>query len=470
MDILHYYLEASEDTTWRNNFYQNAKNSDGKLFSFLNTNFRSITTFEYYFNQFIRWENVPRNEWELSESNGQEKIKQHVSNMISTFLFTSKRNSVGNLIYTLTEKGRVFQKLLDSDFSIDEKRILMLLIILNGSFDDIPKAALKTTSLAIDSLIENGINEEELMNHIKVFIKSNKNGGSAIEIFGYKALWLLTFYTDNDFIRLFLSEESTKLESLFELTKKDYQNNNKKNPLAWKYKNTNTTKKTTLDSFLIFYVSEIILKMRGNYNNLDSFIEFIIDSYNDIYEIDRKKVLNFVLNDVSNRKVFSVIMKSLLSESDDFSELPINDYKPRMLVQEIPTEKIDDTYETGLEKLEIVRTVLKNLAKRKSSYHCELHDLNQCRYFMSREDRNNYLEIHHFIPRQFSYAFEDSIEFVENYVPLCPHCHRMIHNAVDEQRRILINYLYSKRQSELNNKLANLELEKIYKFYGLEKN
>ena len=467
MNIIEYYLEASKDTSWYDNYSRTGKSSDGKIYRFLNTNYRKLHSFEYYFKKFLQWENIPRNTWSKKETTGQEINKQYVSNMVSTFLFTSRRDNEGNLIYSLTEKGKSFQRFLSLDFSDNEKRLLILLYILNGSFDDEPRSLIKTTSSILNGLIEFEIDIEEFSDELEIFLRSINEDSPTEDIFGYKALWILSFYTDKDFIRLLNIAEESEFEKLFELTKNDYLIKSESNPLSWKYNNQNTTKNTTLDNFLIFYISELILRLRSKSNNLDSFIEFIVTSYNDLYPINQKKVKDFILDDKSNREVFSVIMRSLLSAEDDFTEIIVNDYNPQMKVQEIPTDKIDDTTEKGIEKLEVVRVALKNLAKKKSSYKCELHDLNQCRYFKSRDDENHYLEIHHFVPRQFAYAFEDSIEFVENYVPLCPHCHRMIHNALDDQREILVNYLYTKRQKALEEKLENLDRKKILKFYGL---
>lgn len=115
-----------------------------------------------------------------------------------------------------------------------------------------------------------------------------------------------------------------------------------------------------------------------------------------------------------------------------------------------------------------MRQVLKTLAKEKSSYKCALEPLNNCRYFTSKEDNRNYLEIHHLVPREFSCDFDDTIEFVENYVPLCPHCHRLLHKAVDRERKCLISYLYHQRITELQNHNIDLTIKTLYRYYRVE--
>ncbi|MBE7075446.1 MAG: hypothetical protein E7375_00040 [Clostridiales bacterium] len=96
----------------------------------------------------------------------------------------------------------------------------------------------------------------------------------------------------------------------------------------------------------------------------------------------------------------------------------------------------------------------------------------KCKYFTSKEENQNYLEIHHLVPREFSYEFDTSIEFVDNYIPLCPHCHRKIHKAVDRERIPMINFLFNIKKDKFkeNNLLKtvndkNLDIKLLHKFY-----
>lgn len=91
-----------------------------------------------------------------------------------------------------------------------------------------------------------------------------------------------------------------------------------------------------------------------------------------------------------------------------------------------------------------------------------------CTYFTSKETHQNYLEIHHLIPREFSNDFDTSIEILENYVVLCPKCHRKIHLAEDNERKHMINILFNNRVNLLNAKGITIELEQLYKYYNIE--
>ena len=113
-------------------------------------------------------------------------------------------------------------------------------------------------------------------------------------------------------------------------------------------------------------------------------------------------------------------------------------------------------------------SVLKRMTKERSHYLCELQSLHNCRYFTSKESQKNYLEIHHLVPREFSNEFEKSIEILDNYVPLCPHCHRMLHLATDRERLSALTFLYNARKDALQLKEITVDLDKLKVFYGIE--
>ena len=96
-----------------------------------------------------------------------------------------------------------------------------------------------------------------------------------------------------------------------------------------------------------------------------------------------------------------------------------------------------------------------------------------CKYFTSKDSSKNYLEIHHLIPREFSNEYDKSIEVLGNYIALCPHCHRLLHFAVDRERSSALTYLFNKHKDELR-KLELLykddekELKKLKEFYHID--
>jgi len=466
VSLLDYYKIKCADEKWYKLYYQNGEKDNGTVFKFLGTNYRDLTYFEYYFRQFYKYIDVPRNEWDVKETTGQEVAKQYTRNLVVTELYISRRNEDRQLYYQLTKKGEIFGRMLKENFTDNEKRILILFMILNGSFLDKPRYILKEARDVLERLEEYSVDIDKYISDTKLFLKNMPlKGGGVDKLFSYNTVWLNTFNKDEDFITMFnlaSEEERNKLKSF---TINSYKEKDKSNVLSYKYKSTNNQRGTTWDNMLMIYLVHYIDKYVDNFDYLD-FFDFILDKYNEIREVNKEKIINFIEN---NKSVFRVIYKSITSASDDYTEIYVPEYVPRQpQLLELNEEKIDTTSEEGVFKLTAVRGVLKNLAKQQSEYKCALEPLNMCKYFTSKEEEKNYLEIHHFIPREFSYEFEDTIEVIENYVPLCPRCHSMIHRAADRERIGLINYLFNQKNELLEEKNLKADIDTVYKFYSID--
>ena len=66
---------------------------------------------------------------------------------------------------------------------------------------------------------------------------------------------------------------------------------------------------------------------------------------------------------------------------------------------------VDKTDEEGAAVNEQISQSLKKLAKINAEYKCEMEDCEMCKYFTAKENHKPYLEIHHFIPREFNAIF-----------------------------------------------------------------
>ena len=91
-----------------------------------------------------------------------------------------------------------------------------------------------------------------------------------------------------------------------------------------------------------------------------------------------------------------------------------------------------------------------------------------CKYFTAKESNKNYLEIHHLIPREFANDFDYPIEIIENYIALCPNCHRKIHLAVDAERKHMINILFNQRKTSLEKHGLIVDKKQLYKYYKID--
>lgn len=468
MKIKEYFIEKCKDSEWFNTYYQCGDIGHGSVFKCFSTNYRDLSAFEYYFNGFKKYIGIPRSQWNKKLTTGQEVAKQYVVNMIESFLYLSKRDVNNELVYELSSRGKDFEEMLNSDFTQNEKNLLTFIFLMNSSFNKTPRYLLKQSWNVLDYWNKAGLSVEECIELIQKFIITSANEKKVETIFKYDIVWYLSFYSDTEFIKLYkISSESEKNE-LKDKSVDDYKQSNKQNVITQKYKGTNFTRPMLINTLIIIYLSTFV---KDSYLTDMSMVEFyknLVSNYSTLFNIDTDKVLSFILN---KEDKFKVIFKNAISVEDDFTERYIPTYRPKdkKELENLLSEKIDATSQEGIEKLEVVRSVLKKLAKEKSQYKCALHDINQCNYFTSKEDHKNYLEIHHLVPREFSYNFEDTIEFVENYVPLCPRCHRMIHKAEDRERKNLINYLFNQRKVELENNHIKITIKDLNDFYKIDK-
>ena len=470
MKISEYYIEKCNDENWYNSFFQCGDKDYGSIFKCFGTNYRDLSKFEYYFKMFKKYINIPRNEWDKKETTGQEIAKQYVVNMVDSFLYLSERNDENELIYKLSSRGQDFEKMTTQAFNEkekNEKRLLLIIYLMNSSFKKTPRYLLKQSWKVWNYWKKANLNEEKLFNEIKIFLKTVSKSRKVDAIFNYDIIWDLSFYTDIEFLKLYNISSNLEKDELKRRTKNDYKNLNHQNVLSWKYKSTNFQRPTLFDTLIIIYLAKVIKDCQNNNSSFDEFYLSLINSYSNIYHINKEKVKSYIF---SNENIFKVIFKNAISIEDDFTERYVPEYKPlnKNEIKTLLSEKIDPTSEEGVIKLEVVRNVLKKLAKEKSQYKCALHEINDCKYFTSKDEHKNYLEIHHLIPREFSYNFENTIECVENYIPLCPRCHRMIHKAEDRERIGMINYLFSKRHEELAKHNINVTLKELYDFYKID--
>jgi len=180
-------------------------------------------------------------------------------------------------------------------------------------------------------------------------------------------------------------------------------------------------------------------------------------------EIDKDKLFKFI-NDNVNLKEFEVIFKeAILYEFEEIEE-------EKGFTNDNDINAIKNTANSiEVNQRATINKGIKQRVKGMSDYRCACEDLNSCLYFTSKEDNCNYLEIHHLIPVEFHNEFEDSIEIIQNYVALCPNCHRMIHHGADRERKPMITYLFKKRKDALARNNIKIEEKQLLQYYYIEK-
>jgi len=287
------------------------------------------------------------------------------------------------------------------------------------------------------------------------------------DIYTHDYLYYDTFYKnfeDIDFLSVYINsseEEKNELKEYVQVQPKNRLTSKKETcTISYKYKATGSYVKSTLiDNAKIQYFSLILLDKA--YKNYEDFFEYALLQYNEIYKgINIAKIFEFI-------KKHQEVYKLIYEEIFDKVQYSLN-FREDKEVKEAEVdlnEKIDDTDVNSVEKYNKVSTVLKKLAKSNSNYRCELEDFYGCQYFTSKESHKNYVEVHHLIPRAVGNDFENSIEVVENYVALCPHCHRLIHLGEDVERRPALHNLYIKRKDLLHEKGLDISEKELKEYY-----
>ena len=106
---------------------------------------------------------------------------------------------------------------------------------------------------------------------------------------------------------------------------------------------------------------------------------------------------------------------------------------------------------------EDIRTVEQNLWKRSrivrtqviefAGYSCEINAGHES--FVAEKNKKPYMESHHAIPMRLQPQFHNSLDVYANIVCLCPLCHRRIHYGLKEEKRQMMNYIYTVREERL---------------------
>lgn len=90
-------------------------------------------------------------------------------------------------------------------------------------------------------------------------------------------------------------------------------------------------------------------------------------------------------------------------------------------------------------------------------------------YFLTKKN-TRYLEAHHIIKLEHSALFKNDLDVVENLIPLCPNCHRKLHNAEDRIVAKLLKVIYSHIDKKAwMKKGIFVDIDTLISFYGLSK-
>jgi 5-methylcytosine-specific restriction protein A len=100
---------------------------------------------------------------------------------------------------------------------------------------------------------------------------------------------------------------------------------------------------------------------------------------------------------------------------------------------------------------------VKEKALKLSGYKCEVDPSHKT----FKTKGHQFTEGHHLVPMGAQKRFNQSLDFVENIVSLCPNCHRKIHMAEPDVRLDMANRLFSKRREQIIARLGP-EVSKLF--------
>lgn len=470
MSLLETYKQKNLDENWVKMHSSSAKKTAGKMFEYSNTNFRTQNTFITQFSKFLAIDSKTREEWEKQANHGQEKDKHRVVNMLQSKLF--KREVDG--IYTTTTKGKTYKSFIDSEIQNEERWLVNYLFLINGYY-------FNTKNYIIHTVKENLLNRLQTIESLD-FSSLIKKASDLIkledksleQILLQDFFYIHSFYDDEDFLLVYLRAPAEEKKELA-----DYILANKKDKtyeccISKKYKPGGIFNiESLIDETKVFLLTSLFVKLQKTITVPTSYAIFVNNFNEYIAEIDKKEVLAYLHK---NKDIFDPIFEEILELEDSEQDSIPTHYKNLLLEAKLaasvdqPEEYIDETSESGKTKIKSIFNERKRMAKIESKYTCILENINNCKsvYFTAKSTKENYLEIHHFLPQEFRNDFLYSIEVLANYVTLCPRCHRQIHLAVDRERKHLINSIYENRQERL--KLVGLDVERanIYKYYNIE--
>ena len=434
----------------------------GKIFSFQNTNYRTILSFIKNYETFMNGaDSVERTLWERNDSHGQEQLKQHTVRMLKSKLFSKNENT-----YYHTRKGEALSNIPD-EFTNEEKWIIVFLLLLDSYFSDVPNYIVERSREILEDMSVYVQDHSQMMKILRSFIVRAPDR-KIVDLFFEDYFYLDSFYLPYKGFDIAASYFAANEEDRSELANYICFNREMGNYdidcLAKKYENNGSgSLRSILDNAKILYISDYLIS--AGQVSFEDFIKKIVDRYDSVVNINKGRVLHYIFADYKD--IFYLIYMNVINPDylDSVDAVSSEDAEEDNLLNNInKTVLIENVEETRR-----VSSVLKRKAIERADYKCALEDLCNCspHYFTNKKTGKNYMELHHFIPREFGNDFEHTIEQIENYVSLCPRCHRFIHNAVDRERLIALTFLYNKLCGGLDMKKIGVSLDKIKRYYHI---
>ncbi len=464
MSILDIYKERNTNVAWKTKFVSLATGNKGRLFNYINTNFRQQKSFIPQFEKFENVENIDRNNWEIQEGHGQEKDKQRVVKLLEAMLFQRKQKQQASprsgrqFVYKKTDKGVSYKKYIDKKYEKDQSWIVNYMYLLNGNYGNEKNHISQATKRLLDILRMLNISEKDLPNLFKEIIDTKK----VRELITKDLFYVISLYGDIEFLEMYFNSSATEKKELHDYITTNLDNRDTICCISNKYRaGGNYSHPMAIDEIKVFYFTYVLLKPKSK--NLKYVLGNLLNVYGKFFNFNKKETREY-LNEES--KIFDLILEEVLEVEleDDFVTEDAGE------VDNFPVGYIDTTTIDGRRKANRIFSVKKKKARETANYRCSLESRRNCQnhYFTSKATNKNYVQVHHLVPREYSNRFDNSIEVFPNYITLCPNCHLLLHHAVDRERKDHLTGLLNERKEKLSRLNLNINLEELFEFYGIE--
>lgn len=269
MTILEYYIEQQSNNIWYEKFYSSSNKQSGKTFSYINTNFRSLSSFLIQLDRFRSKVGIERKNWNDKLPSGQELDKHRISNLVQAGFIREEES-----FYFYTPKGVAALDLIDEKYDDNEKWILLYLLILDYHSIYIQFDVLLTTRDIFDKLKKIGYSNEHILNELHKII----NLSEKTMLFNENIFWLITFVNDEQFINLFAKSSESEKDKLKEYVIRCSKQDKSKDLIAHKFEKSGVYNVLTFrdDVRVLYYTFHILRIFKDPF---DSFIDRVIELY-----------------------------------------------------------------------------------------------------------------------------------------------------------------------------------------------
>ena len=461
--LLEYYKTMWSNPEIAGAYWKCSENAYGRILWFMNTNFRTIApAFTNAYQEMLAEEGKAPYEFQLVDTHLQSKVKQLTVRLRQAWLYYIDTEGK----YRQTKRGIAFNEIMsDTRYTAEEKDVLCYIFLLAAEFNNTSKYLIRRTNEIFQFYKDAGYTDLEILLLQKDFIRtSNEDEISLCNLANLDYFYIANLYRPfrlTDFLSQYRRATNDEKQVLKNYVIKNIENHSSNCILSKKFETSGNFNKPMLVecAWILYITRSLILSGRVSY---DQFIDKILSSYAEFYTIRREKIKDLI-SEYNNvfETIYNIVydVEAVQSENtlsqDDLTHMGV----------------VDPTDTEGQIQQQQVSEALKQLAKESSNYRCILENIEGCEdhYFTSKKENQNYLEVHHFIPREYSSEFDSSIEILANYVALCPCCHRKIHHATDRERKGMITSIYNQRKEMLAQKGIVLQQKKIYDFYKFDK-